>query len=98
MTLGIRGAIHALRAERFDVYGGFMLGYNMPNTEVTQVAQPKGVTPNGLRPSFSREATNQMIYSGFIGASYLPGRNIGVFGEIGYGISLFNAGLHWKLR
>ncbi len=98
LTLGIRGAVHALRAEHFDVYGGFMLGYNMPNTDVTQVAQPKGTTPNGVQPSFSREATNQMTYSGFIGASYLPKRNIGIFAEIGYGISLFNAGLQWKLR
>lgn len=100
VTLGVRGAVHALRAERFDIYGGFMLGYNMPNTEVTQVTAPKSGNPlpGALRPSFTREATNKMTYSGFIGASYLAGRNLGVFGELGYGISLFNVGMQWKLR
>jgi len=100
VTLGLRGAVHALRSERFDVYGGFMLGYNMPNTEVTQVAAPKsgGPLPNGLQPSFTREPSNKMLYNGFVGVSYLTGRNLGLFGELGYGISLFNVGMQWKLR
>lgn len=98
LSVGMRGAFHAVRAERFDVYGGLMLGYHMPNTEVTNVSGPKDTNPTDLKPSFSREATNQMIYSGFIGAAYFPGRNIGIFSEIGYGISLFNAGIQWKLR
>jgi len=100
LTLGLRGAVHAVRAERYDIYGGFMLGYNMPNTDITQVSGPKTETPlpGGLTPSFSRPATNKLTYSGFIGASYLTGRNLGFFGEIGYGISLFNVGMQWKLR
>ena len=98
VSVGLRGALHAIRAERFDVYGGLMLGYHMPNTEITNVSDPKDTNPTGLKPSFSREATNQMIYSGFVGAAYFPGRNVGVFGEIGYGMSLFNTGIQWKLR
>ncbi|MBX2928132.1 MAG: outer membrane beta-barrel protein [Saprospiraceae bacterium] len=99
VTLGLRGAIHALRAERFDIYGGFMLGYNMPNTDVTQVSAPKSDTvPGDLQPSFSRPASNKMTYSGFVGAAYFPGRNVGFFSELGYGISLFNVGMQWKLR
>jgi hypothetical protein len=99
VTLGLRGAVHALRAERFDVYGGLMLGYNMPNTDVTQVSAPKsGTIPGDLQPSFSRPATNKMTYGGFVGATYFPGRNLGFFGELGYGISLFNVGMQWKLR
>lgn len=98
LTVGIRSAVHALRAERFDVYGGLMLGYQMPNTEITQAAKPKGGNTGGVQPSFSRPAQNHLLYSGFIGASYLPSRNMGIFGEIGYGISLFNVGLQWKLR
>jgi hypothetical protein len=98
VSVGVRGALHAIRAERFDVYGGLMLGYHMPSTEVTNVSGPKDTNPTGLKPSFSRGATNQMIYTGFVGASYFPGRNVGIYGEIGYGMSLFNTGIQWKLR
>jgi hypothetical protein len=100
VVLGVRSAVHALRAEKFDIYGGVMLGYNMPTTEITNIEGPKtgNPLPNGLTPSFSREATNSMVYSGFVGAAYRPGANMSVFTEIGYGISLLNVGMQWKLR
>lgn len=100
VVLGVRSAVHALRGEKFDIYGGLMLGYNMPTTEITNIEGPKtgNPLPNGLTPSFSREATNSLVYSGFVGAAYRPGSNMAVFTEIGYGISLLNVGLQWKLR
>jgi hypothetical protein len=91
---GLRAAVHANRMENWDIYGGAMLGYNMPTVRQT-ISDEK--TAGGDGPTFSRPAENKMTYSAFVGASYFPIKNLGMFAELGYGISLFNMGIQWKL-
>jgi hypothetical protein len=38
-----------------------------------------------------------MSFSGFVGASYFFNKKIGAFGELGYGISLLNFGVTYRL-
>ena len=91
--VGLRAAAHASRIENWDIYGGAMIGYNMPNVSSEKVSEKS----NSDGPSFSRPAENEFTYSAFVGASYYPVKNLGVFAEIGYGISLLNMGVSLKI-
>jgi hypothetical protein len=94
--VGLRAAAHGQLGEKFNVYGGGMLGYDMANIEESIDGQPKS---KGDEPSFIRPEgdNNSLIYSAFIGAAYYPKNNLGFFGEVGYGNSLLNLGLTYRL-
>jgi len=87
---GIRAAAHATQIHKWDVYGGFQLGYSTPT-----------VTNNIIVPSENRlpapRVRQGFVYSGFIGATGYITEKIGIYGEMGYGISLLNAGVSIKL-
>lgn len=96
--LGLRAAAHTYRYEKWDLYGGFLVGYNI--SDVEQSAYGPAVDDEKTEfqgPTFSRPAENQFTFSGFIGASYFPGQRVGVFSEVGFGISLVNLGVQFKL-
>jgi hypothetical protein len=101
LVVGIRPAVHFVNLDKWDVYGGFSLAYNIPivNVDNTPADEPiygdnKQDTPT---PSFYREAQNNFTYTGFVGATYFVKNNVGIFGEVGYGISLLNFGVTYKL-
>ncbi|HMQ49356.1 MAG TPA: hypothetical protein PKA00_16795 [Saprospiraceae bacterium] len=91
--IGLRAAAHHSPRENWDVYGGAMLGYNMPEVERT-VTEEKILDEAG--PSFSRPAENTFTYSAFLGAAYYPTETIGLFAEVGYGISILTTGISFK--
>ena len=96
LALGLRGTVHRPIAEKWDLYGGILLGYEMPDVQETIDGLPKSVSSEG-KPSFTRPATNQLVYGAFMGASYYPRKHFGVFGELGSGISIVNVGLSMRL-
>ncbi|NUO02886.1 MAG: outer membrane beta-barrel protein [Saprospiraceae bacterium] len=95
--VGIRAAAHGNPRDNWDVYGGFLIGYNMPSVNHIIITPATDIKNTEDQPSFTRPAKNQMTYSGFVGAAYYVKKNIGVFAELGYGISLLNAGVQIKL-
>jgi len=96
-VLGLRGNAVSKDLNHFRIYGGFMLGYSMPDVTRTEIiAEPKdGV--DVISPRFSSEPRNQFTYSGFIGAKRYFSPKMAGFAELGYGVSLFNLGLTVKL-
>ncbi|MCB0582553.1 MAG: outer membrane beta-barrel protein [Phaeodactylibacter sp.] len=91
--IGLRAAAHANRMDNWDIYGGAMLGYNIPRVSDSITKEKSEIEG----PTFSRPAQNEFTYSAFVGASYYPVKNIGLFAEVGYGISIFNLGVSAKL-
>ncbi|MEO1263396.1 MAG: outer membrane beta-barrel protein [Bacteroidota bacterium] len=97
--LGLRGELKKSISEKFEIYGGAMLGYNHSNIREfdkfsgeTVVRDPEAPTPfDPNRPD------GELLYSGFVGTTYFVHNKIGVFGEIGYGVSLLNAGITIKI-
>jgi hypothetical protein len=92
---GLRSAAHVTSVEKWDFYGGLLLGYSMPNVDETIDGQPKSVEDEG--PTFRRPAENNFMYSAFMGATFYPTKHFGVFGEVGYDVSILTVGLSVKL-
>jgi hypothetical protein len=85
MIIGAKGALHYAFVDKLDTYAGFILGYNIVSWKETGVYSGTGSS-----------AASGIGWSFFAGARYYFTNNIGVFGEIGWGYTLFKAGLAFK--
>lgn len=83
--IGVRSAYHysGLENPKLDVYGGLMLSYNI----ATYKAQGYD-GPNNFGGGLG--------FSGFVGGRYFFNEKLGAFAELGYGISILNAGVAFK--
>jgi len=93
MFLAVRGAYHAdaLTFEKGELYFGASLGLRIQ----TYKYETNSPDPNRNYYSLS-EGSIYPGYSLFVGGRYYFTNSIGVFGELGYGISYFTAGLSFK--
>lgn len=91
--IGVRGAYHFaqfISNDKVDLYAGLMLGDEMvTNTYST-------TDPNSSHVVNSSQSAGGFIWSGFVGGRYRFNDHIGIFGELGYGISNLNIGLNLK--
>ena len=106
--VGVRAEMHTARRDNFDIYGGAMIGYNMPTIErlllkndvhgsgenPTTINANDVDGPRPFRPSSENEG--QAIIAGFVGASWYVTPNVSIFGEVGYGVSIGTIGLGYK--
>lgn len=85
--IGARGAYHynGFHTKNFDLYGGAMLGYNIVK-----------YSSNVSEDYFGKAYGSGLGFSGFVGGRYFFSNSIGAFAELGYGISVLNAGLTFK--
>ena len=73
LMIGLRGELHTIKREKFDIYGGFMLGYN--KAFVTETIYTDGDLENTIdaptnQPTTFKPQGGKMLFSGFIGATY----------------------------
>lgn len=100
LMIGLRSELHAARTEKFDIYGGFMLAYN--KAFVNETIYENGDTESPIdapsnKPTTFKPSGSKVLFSGFIGATYFVKPKLGIYGEIGYGVSLVNVGVAFKL-
>ncbi len=88
---GLRGEGHFVR-DRMDFYGGGMIAYSFSKKNNVHL-DDTGRIENIIVDSFS----DQVTWSGLVGVKYLVSPKIGIYGEVCYGVSLFNAGVTFKL-
>ncbi|MCP3930994.1 MAG: porin family protein [Bacteroidetes bacterium] len=91
-TLGLRGTVHFTERENLDIYGGFLLIYNHSNIEIMEGKEEILAKHLGIKPTSST-----LAYSGFVGTRYALNKELSVFGEIGYGVSLAKVGISFRL-
>ena len=92
-VIGLRGAAHPVtNFEKWDFYGGMMINYS-----ITQINVQHG-NPDVLwdRLGFEPNA-GKMTISGFVGTNYKIWKRFGLFGELGFGASLFKTGVSLAL-
>lgn len=91
--LGARGSYHFgqfIKIDNLDCYAGLMTGYNIAHGSYS-TTDPYHVTGYYVSSGFGGFA-----YSVYGGARYRFTDKIGVYGELGYGITVLNLGLNIK--
>lgn len=88
---GVRGAAH-YDVNKTDFYGGLMLGYSYEET-ITNISQPD----NDEIPTDPVLKNGKVLYTAFLGVNQRLTNKLGVFGEVGYGVSIFKFGVNFKL-
>lgn len=93
IMFGGRGTYHfnVLDDSKWDTYAGLTLGYYIAN------ANFKSDDPEVNEDLYDAPADSDLGWSAFAGARYRFSEKLGAYGELGYGFSVFNIGLHWKL-
>ena len=84
-VIGARGAFHYQFIPKLDTYGGLMIGYN--------IASVKWV---GEGESVGSASASELGYALFVGGRYFFKPNLGVYGELGYGVAYLSAGVTLK--
>jgi hypothetical protein len=99
LLFGLRGELRRELSKRFDVYGGAMLGYSVNNIEETDPLTGQRISrvSGGPTPFNPNAPKGQLMYSAFVGGTFYMLDQVGVFAEVGYGVSLLNAGLAFRL-
>jgi hypothetical protein len=90
LIIGARGTYHFVLEDNADVYGGVMLGYNVASVKFES-------DDEDLEALVTEPSAGGVAYSAFVGGRYMFAEKVGVFGELGYGISWITAGLTLKL-
>lgn len=93
--IAARAAYHldALTFEKGEIYFGAVLGLRI------QTYRFESNSPDPDVYLYSNQYNHTTIYPGYsflVGGRYYLSKNVGLFGEFGYGISLFTAGLSIK--
>jgi hypothetical protein len=98
-SVGIRGELRHEFLQRLEVYGGAMLGYYAVN--IKEYNSSTGELYKRIEDAptpYNPKASNvKLMYSAFVGTSYFIRKGIGVYGELGYGISLVNIGVTFRI-
>jgi len=91
-AIGLRAAAHTTTLDRWEVYGGMMAGYGISRVEVRETGSEKS-------PELADEYRKNKVYlSAFVGGRYAITRNIGIFSELGMGVSLLTSGISWRFQ
>ncbi len=91
--IGVRGAYHfaeLIDNDKLDLYAGAMLGFNWSKAKYTSTDPYHPYAYNYKTSGIG------LAYSVFAGCRYRFTDNLGVFGELGYGVSILNIGLTYK--
>lgn len=91
-TVGIRAAAHTDKLYNWDIYGGMSLSYNYSRIEMVDGSMDKMTKHMGIKPKSGKVAA-----SGFLGTRYAVTENMGLYGELGFGISILTFGFSLRL-
>lgn len=91
-VIGLRATAHTTTLDRWEVYGGMMVGHSTSRVEVFDRS-------NAESPELMDEYVKSSVYlSAFVGGRYAISRHVGVFSELGLGISVLSGGISWQFK
>ncbi len=96
-VIGLRGSWHYNEwhgSDRFDLYGGVMLGYNIGSYKDKSTRTRNGVT-EAYNENYSY-STSFVTWSTYLGGRYFFSDNVGAYLELGYGMTYLNLGATLK--
>ena len=97
--IGLRGEVKKRISNKFDIYGGALIGVNQSNKKEFDKFTGETIKRDQEEPTpYNPNASNiKFMYSGFVGTTFYLHKNFGCFAEVGYGITLFNTGITVRL-
>jgi len=97
-AFALRGDFSRLMTDKLELYAGLMLG--VKSFDLTEIDTKTGEVvvrePDAPTPYNPNQPKGDILYSGVVGAKYYLKDQIGLFGEFGYGLSLFSIGTTLK--
>ena len=90
IIIGARGSYHFGIFDKMDTYAGLMLGYNIVSANYDDRFYDNSYDYSA--------AASAMTLSAYVGARYQLKEKLSLFGELGYGISVLNLGVSFKLK
>lgn len=92
--IGLRGELKKGLGERFEVYGGGALGIVQKDiNEKTSTGRTYLRVDGEPTPTNPNAGKNTAFYAGFVGTTFFPIKHVGLFAELGYGVSLLSGGV-----
>lgn len=91
-TFGIRAAAHTDKLYNWDIYGGLSLSYNFSRIDLIEGNSDDMAKHMGIKPKSGKFAA-----SGFVGSRYALSKKVGLYGEVGFGISILTFGCSLRL-
>jgi hypothetical protein len=85
LIIGARGNYHFYQDDKFDVYGGAMLGYNVASAKFES-------TDKTLEQYVTEPKAGGVAFGAYAGARYFFKENSALFAELGYSIAWINLG------
>ncbi len=89
---GLRFSVHSRYFEHWDLYGGMNIAYT-----ISKISVVKGNVALLEKHLNFGEVSGRFMSSAFIGAKFEMKPKTALFGEIGYGVSLFSLGVTRKI-
>lgn len=91
-TVGIRAAAHSSNQYNWEIYGGMTVSYNysrikMMEGDLDQMAKHMGI----------KSHSGKVAASAFLGTRYAVTDKLGMYGEVGFGISILTFGVSLRL-
>ncbi|HMQ47621.1 MAG TPA: hypothetical protein PKA00_05830 [Saprospiraceae bacterium] len=92
-VVGARMAAHVRQIDPWDVYGGLSVGYSVSHIDMMVGNIQKLKDEKGLK-----ENSGNLLMTGFLGFRYAMAEKVGIFGEVGFGVSLATVGISVRLK
>lgn len=89
---GLRLAARSSQMGPWNVYGGLSAGYSISKIDMMQGDIEKVKSEKNIRA-----VSGKMLMTGFLGGRYSLTPKAGIFGELGYGVSLATVGLSIRI-
>lgn len=86
LIIGARGAYHFYNEDKWDAYGGLMLGYNVAS------AKWESNDPDLNESTYGEPSVGGIALGAFVGARYGLGDSGAIFAELGYSIAWLSLG------
>lgn len=86
-VIQLRGTVHTDYLARWRIYGGMWLGYNHSSIKLINGNWEKIMKHTKIRPS-----SGELNISAFVGGRFALSKKIGLYSELGLGISLVTIG------
>lgn len=90
-VIQFRGAVHMDKLKLWDIYGGMWIAYHHSGIELSKGSWEKLTEHTMIKPS-----SGKLNVSAFVGARFAINSKIGIYSELGLGISLITTGLSYQ--